>query len=52
MLASDLLVAKISKGKIEPVYAHLDQDTLEIARSIIGVSQEHLFSGAFGENIR
>ena len=37
MLTSDLLVTKISKGKIEPVYARLDQDNLEIARSVIGV---------------
>jgi len=25
-----------------PLYAHLDQDTLEIARSVIGVFQEHV----------
>ena len=37
MLTSDLLVTKISKGKIEPVYARLDQDNLEIAASVIGV---------------
>jgi hypothetical protein len=37
MLTSDLLVTKISKGKIEPVYARLDQDNLEIAASAIGV---------------
>ena len=42
MLTSDLLVTKISKGKIEPIYAHLDQDNLEIARSVIGVFQEHV----------
>jgi uncharacterized protein len=42
MLTSDLLVTKITKGKIEPVYALLDQDNLEIARSVIGVFQEHL----------
>jgi predicted nuclease of restriction endonuclease-like RecB superfamily len=42
MLTSDLLVTKISKGKIEPVYALVDQDNLEIARSVIGVFQEHL----------
>jgi len=42
MLTSDLLVTKISKGKIEPVYALLDQDNLEIARSVIGVFQEHV----------
>ena len=42
MLTSDLLVTKISKGKIEPVYALLDHDSLEIARSVIGVFQEHV----------
>jgi uncharacterized protein len=42
MLTSDLLVTKISKAKIEPVYALVDQDNLEIARSVIGVFQEHL----------
>jgi uncharacterized protein len=42
MLTSDLLVTKISKEKIEPIYALLDQDNLEIARSVIGVFQEHV----------
>ena len=42
MLTSDLLVTKISKGKIEPIYALLDQDSLEIARSVIGVFQGHV----------
>ncbi len=42
MLTNDLLVTKISKGKIEPVYALLDQDTLEIARSVIAAFQEHV----------
>ena len=42
MLTSDLLVTKISKGKIEPVYAHLNQDNLEIASTIISVFQEHV----------
>jgi hypothetical protein len=42
MLTSDLLVTKISKGKIEPIYALLDQDNLEIARSVIEVFQEHV----------
>ncbi len=37
MLTSDLLVIKISKGKIDPVYARLDKDNLEIAGSVIGV---------------
>jgi len=42
MLTSDLLVTKISKGKIEPVYALLDQDNLEIASSVIAAFQEHV----------
>ena len=50
MLTSDLLVTKISKGKIEPVYALLDQDNLEIARSVIDVFQEHV-GRTYGELI-
>jgi predicted nuclease of restriction endonuclease-like RecB superfamily len=42
MLTSDLLVVKTSKGKIEPVYALLDQDNLEIATSIIDAFQDHV----------
>jgi uncharacterized protein len=42
MLTSDLLATKISKGRIEPVYAHLDHDTLEIARSVIAAFQDHV----------
>ena len=42
MLTSYLLVTKISKGRIEPVYAHSDQDKLEISRSVISVFQEHV----------
>ena len=47
MLTSDLLLTKISKGKIEPVYALLDEDTLEIARSVVDVFQEHM-GGTYG----
>jgi predicted nuclease of restriction endonuclease-like RecB superfamily len=50
MLTSDLLVTKISKGKIEPVYALLDQDNLEIARSVIAVFQGHV-GKTYGELI-
>lgn len=42
MLTSDLLVTRISKGKIEPIYALLDEDNLEIARSLISVFQQHV----------
>ena len=50
MLTSDLLVAKIFKGKIEPVYALLDPENLEIASSIISVFQEHV-GRTYGELI-
>src|SRR5271157_1298657 len=42
MLTSDLLVTKISKGKIAPVYTPLNQENLEIALSVIGVFLEHV----------
>lgn len=42
MLTGDLLVVKTSKGKIEPVFALLDQDNLEISTSIIEVFQDHV----------
>jgi predicted nuclease of restriction endonuclease-like RecB superfamily len=50
MLTSDLLVTKTSKGRIEPVYALLDQANLEIAPSVIDVFQEHL-GKTYGELI-
>jgi uncharacterized protein len=50
MLTSDLLATKISKGKIQPIYAPLDQDSLGIARSVIDVFQEHV-GRAYGELI-
>ncbi|WP_319507358.1 DUF790 family protein [uncultured Methanolobus sp.] len=42
MLTSDLLVTKSYKGKIEPVYARLDKNNLEIADSLIDIFQEHI----------
>ncbi len=42
MLTSDLLVTKSYKGKIEPVYAKLDQENLEISGSLINLFQEHI----------
>jgi uncharacterized protein len=42
MLTGDLLVTKIAKGKIEPIYAPLDQGKLEIALSVIGIFQGHV----------
>ena len=50
MLTSDLLVTKISKGKIEPVYALLNQVNLEIANSIINIFQGHV-GRTYGELI-
>jgi predicted nuclease of restriction endonuclease-like RecB superfamily len=50
MLTSDLLVTKSSKGKIEPVYAKLDQDNFEISGSLIDLFQEHI-GKTYGELI-
>lgn len=41
MLTNDLLVTRIYKGKIEPVFAPLDQENLDIASSVIDVFQKH-----------
>ncbi len=41
MLTSDLLVTRISKGKIEPVYAPIDPEHMDIARSVIDIFQRH-----------
>jgi predicted nuclease of restriction endonuclease-like RecB superfamily len=50
MLTSDLLVTKSYKGKIEPAYASLDQENLEIAGSVIDLFQEHV-GKTYGELI-
>ncbi|MCJ7445920.1 MAG: DUF790 family protein [Methanotrichaceae archaeon] len=50
MLTSDLLVTRTYKGKIEPVYAKLDRETLEIANSIIELFQRHV-GKTYGELI-
>lgn len=50
MLTSDLLVTKSYKGKIEPVYAKLDQENLEISGSLINLFQEHI-GKTYGELI-
>jgi uncharacterized protein len=42
MLTSDMLVTKSNKGKIEPVYAMLDRENLEISGSLINLFQEHI----------
>jgi predicted nuclease of restriction endonuclease-like RecB superfamily len=50
MLTSDLLATRSYKGKIEPVYAPLDKDNLEISGSIINLFQEHI-KKTYGELI-
>lgn len=42
MLTSELLVTRIRKGKIEPAYATLDQEGLEVADSVIAAFQGHV----------
>ncbi|RQD80405.1 DUF790 family protein, partial [Methanosalsum natronophilum] len=42
MLTSDLLVTKSYKGKIEPVYARIDKNNLEVADSLINIFQKHI----------
>ena len=42
MLTSDLLITKSYKGKIEPVYAKLNQENIEISSSLIDMFQEHI----------
>lgn len=41
MLTSDLLVTKSHKGKIEPVYAMLEQENIDISSSVIDLFQGH-----------
>ena len=50
MLTSDLLVTKSYKGKIEPVYATLDLENLEISGSVIDLFQKHI-GKTYGELI-
>ena len=50
MLTSDLLATKISKGKIEPVYALLNLENQEVARSVIDIFKDHL-GRTYGELI-
>ncbi len=48
MLTSDLLVTKNYKGKIEPAYAALDPEHMEISDSLINIFQRHV-GKAYGE---
>ena len=50
MLTSELLVTRIRKGTIEPVYASIDAENLEIADSIISAFQGHV-GKTYGELI-
>ncbi len=50
MLTSDLLVTRTYKGKIEPVFAPLDPENLEIASSVIDAFQGHV-GRTYGELI-
>ena len=42
MLTSDLLVTRISGGKIKPVYAAFDPENLELARLLIETFEQHI----------
>ena len=42
MLTSDLLVTRISGGKIKPVYAAFDSENLELARLLIETFEQHI----------
>jgi predicted nuclease of restriction endonuclease-like RecB superfamily len=50
MLTSELLVTRISKGKIEPIYALLNQENLAVASSVIDIFQNHV-GRTYGELI-
>ena len=42
MLSSDLLLSRISKGKIHPIYAKLEPETLELAELLIESFKRHV----------
>ncbi|AAM05790.1 TPA: DUF790 family protein [Methanosarcina acetivorans] len=42
MLTSDLLVTRISKGKIKPEYASFDSENLELAELLIETFEQHV----------
>ncbi len=48
MLTSDLLVTKIYNGKIEPAYAALDIEHMEISSSVLRLFQNHI-GRSYGE---
>ena len=42
LLTSDLLVTRISRGKIKPAYAAFDSENLELARLLIETFEQHI----------
>ncbi len=42
LLTSDLLVTRISRGKIQPEYAPFDSENLELARLLIETFEQHV----------
>ncbi|MDD2614972.1 MAG: DUF790 family protein [Methanosarcina sp.] len=42
MLTSELLVTRISRGKIKPVYAAFDPENLELSRLLIETFEQHI----------
>jgi predicted nuclease of restriction endonuclease-like RecB superfamily len=42
LLTSDLLVTRISRGKIKPAYAAFDPENLELARLLIETFEQHI----------
>jgi uncharacterized protein len=50
MLTSDLLTTRTYKGKIEPIYAALDKEHIDISSSVIDIFQRHV-GKSYGELI-
>ncbi|RPJ51827.1 MAG: DUF790 family protein, partial [Methanobacteriota archaeon] len=42
MLTSDLLVTRISRGKIKPAYTAFEPENLELARLLIETFEQHV----------
>jgi predicted nuclease of restriction endonuclease-like RecB superfamily len=54
MLPSNLLIARIRRGQVRPVYARLEDANLEVARSLIGLYEEGIgrSKGQIAEEIK
>jgi len=50
MLTSDLLITRVHSGKIEPIYASLEQENLDIASAVIDAFNRHV-GRTYGELI-